>query len=450
MRLAPVWIGILFLAGGDALPRQAAQGVYQAPDREPTPGETLILELMNRFRADPSAEADLIAPAGKKGDGVDWDMFRREMKALKPMPPLVFNLEILDAARKHSGYMIQNTMTHMEEAGKPGFTGVGPGDRMKAAGYKGFGAAENAYRDAPGPLGSHVGFIVDNGAGPGGMQPERGHRRNMIGAFSEVGPGAVPHDGRLCVTHNFGRRDTRLAGGAVYIDLNGNGFYDAGEGLGGVTILSSDGASATTWKAGSYAMDLKGQAAVTLTAFLDTEKFTKAFPAGKDNVKFDWTVPVEVPLRQADKHLALVEKAGEPGTPRHAQAVINLYYHTRGLYLDAERKKKVEELTGTAGPELEAHQKAVLDALKDPEAPGLQKILDEHRKPYRGTDADAWFQDAETVAKLKRGVAAFLKQAKTTGQERRQMAAAVEDTRKRLKTNYFKADVDALLARLRA
>src|SRR5213596_698890 len=44
---------------------QQSKGPYEPPDREPNPEETLILELMNRFRADPSAEADLIAPAGK-------------------------------------------------------------------------------------------------------------------------------------------------------------------------------------------------------------------------------------------------------------------------------------------------------------------------------------------------------------------------------------------------
>jgi hypothetical protein len=452
MRPATIGLGLCLslLCPGETLPRQAARDVYEAIDREPTPQETLILELMNRFRANPVAECDLIAPPGKSGGGVDWDMFRREMKALKPSPPLAFNLEILDAARKHSWYMIKNEMTHMEQPGKPGFTGVGPGDRMKAAGYKGFGAAENAFRDSGGPLDSHVGYIVDNGAGPGGMQPERGHRRNMMGAgYNEVGPGSIPHDGRLCVTHNFGHRDVRLACGVSFIDLNGNGFYDIGEGLGGVTVVGSDGTSVTTWKAGAYAMDLKGQGAVTLTALIDTEKVTKTFPAGKENVKFDWIVPVEIPLRKADKYLAAVDAAGAPGTPKHTQAVINLYFHTRALYLDADRKKKVQDLTGTSGPELEAHQKAVLDALKDAESPGLQALLDEHRKPYRGTDVDAWFQDAEMVARLKRGVATFLKQPKPTNQERRQMAAAVEDSRKRLKTYFFKADVDALIARLR-
>lgn len=441
--------GIL-LCAQEPSPRQGARDIYEAPHREPTAEETLILELINRFRSDPSAEADRLAPPRRAAGGVDWDMFRREMKALKPVPPLAFNLELLDAARKHSWYMIRNTLTHIEEPSKPGFTGAGPGDRMKAAGYRGFGAAENAYRDAPGPVGSHAGFVVDAGAGPGGMQPGRGHRRNMIGPYREVGPGAVPHQGRLSVTHNFGNRDARLAGGVVYLDLNGNNFYDLGEGIGGVTIAASDGSFTTTWKAGAYVLELKGYGAVTLSASLDGERFTRTFPAGKDNVKFDWLVPAEIPQRKADRYLAAVEKGGEPGTPGHTCALINLYYHTRGLLLDPPRRARIEELTSSVGPELEAHQKAILEAFKNVETPGLQTLFEEHRRLYRGTDAEAWFQDAEFAARLKRGVYGFLRQPRPPPQERRQMTAALEEARKKMRTTAFLAEMDALIARLRS
>src|SRR4029077_13684302 len=124
---------------------QDNKGPYEPPDREPTPEETLIVELMNRFRANPSAEADLIAPPGNSGGSVDWKMFRDEMKALKPMPPICFNLGLLDAARKHSYYMVHNGLTHDEVAGKIGFSGAGPGDRIKLCGLKGGGGrAEDA------------------------------------------------------------------------------------------------------------------------------------------------------------------------------------------------------------------------------------------------------------------------------------------------------------------
>lgn len=422
-----------------------AQAVYEAPFREPTPEETLILEYMNRFRADPSAEADLIAPPGRNDRGVDWKMFRDEMKQLKKMPPLVFNLDLLDAARKHSYYMIHNGLGHVEEAGKTGFVAAGFGDRCKAAGYKGGPSGENAFKDSGGAWDSHWGFVVDYGAGPGGMQPERGHRRNMISGVREVGPGGVPHEKRLSVTHNFGSRDVRLAGGVVYIDHNNNKFYDPGEGLGNVSISGGAGEAASTWRSGAYAMELKGQAAVTLTATIDGEKFTKSFPAGPDNLKFDWIVPAAVSLAKADKYLEAVEKAPEG---KRGPALVNLYHHTRGIYVDAPRQARIDELTKEVGPELEARQKNVLEALKDVEAPGLAKLIEEQRKPFKGSDADAWFEDAETLAKLKRGVLGFLKQPKPADRERRQLAAALEDQKKRMKVAAFKAEVDGLISKV--
>jgi hypothetical protein len=444
----------LFLTGFMAIPLPAQQskaGPYEPPDREPSPEETLIVELMNRFRADPSAEADLIAPASRTGGGIDWKMFREEMKALKPMPPLVFNLDLLDAARKHSYYMIHNGLTHDEVAGKVGFYGAGPGDRVKLSGFKGAGWAENAFAGSGGPLDSHQGFLIDGGpGGTGGMQPGRGHRKNMIGGFREVGPGGVPNGDRLSVTHDFGGRDVRMAGGVVYIDVNGNSFYDVDEGIGQVTIMSSDGGAVTTWKSGAYELDLKGQKDVTLTAYLGGEKFSKTFPAGRDNIKFDWIVPKEIPLKAADKLLDAVEKAKE--ATRQFAALVSLYINTRNLYLDAERKKRVEELTKEVGPQLDSAEKTVSEALKEPEASTLKKIIDEQRRAYKGTEADSWFQDAETIAKLKRGVANFQKTSgpKPADREKNQFITMLEAEGARLKTLHFKAELSGLISKIKS
>jgi hypothetical protein len=444
----------LLLSGVLALPLPAQQsktGPYEPPDREPTPEETLIVELMNRFRADPSAEADLIAPPSRTGGGIDWKMFRDEMKALKPMPPVVFNLDLLDAARKHSYYMIHNGLTHDEVAGKVGFYGAGPGDRVKLSGFKGGGWAENAFAGSGGPLDSHQGFLIDGGpGGTGGMQPGRGHRKNMIGGYREVGPGGVPNGDRLSVTHDFGARDNRMAGGVVYIDVNGNNFYDVGEGVGQVTISASDGGAVTTWKSGAYELDLKGQKDVTITAFIGGEKFSKTFPSGKDNVKFDWIVPKEIPLKAADKLLDAVEKAKE--APKQFAALVSLYINTRNLYLDSDRKKRVEELTKEVGTQLDSAEKTVSEALKDPEASGLKKVIDEQRKAYKGTEADVWFQDAETIAKLKRGVANFQKTSgpKPADKEKNQFVSMLEAEGARLKTLHFKAELSGLISKVKS
>jgi hypothetical protein len=444
----------LILAGLTALPltgqQQQTKGTYEPPDREPTPEETLILEYLNRFRADPVAEADLIAPPTRKGEGVDWKMFHDEMKQLKPMPPMVMNLDLLDAARKHSYYMILNGLTHDEVPGRPGFYGASPADRIKQSGYKGGGWAENAFAGSGGPYDSHQGFIVDAGAGPGGMQPNRGHRRNMMSAMREIGPGGVPTARGLSVTHDFGSRDVRMAGGVVYIDANGNNFYDIGEGVGQVTISSSDGASITTWKSGGYTLDLKGQGPVALTAYMGGEKFTKAFPAGKDNVKFDWIVPKEIPLKAADKLLDAADKAKD--TPKEFAALVALHLGASNLYLDAERRKRVKEMTQEVSGLLGLAQQAVIDAMKDPEASGLKKILEEERKPFKGTEADAWFADAETIAKLKRGVANFQKTAgpKPSDKEKKDFVSALEAEGARLRTLQFKAELSSLISKVKS
>lgn len=428
---------------------QQAKGPYEPPDREPTSEETLILEYMNRFRSDPSAEADLIAPPGTSGGRVDWKMFREEMKALKPMPPLVFNLDLLDAARKHSYYMAQNGLTHDEVPGKIGFYGASPGDRIRLSGYKNSGWGENAFAGSGGPWDSHSGFLVDAGDGPGGMQPARGHRKNMIGAFREVGPGGVPNGAGLSVTHDFGSRDVRMAGGVVYIDAQGKNFYDLGEGIGQVTITSSDGGLTTTWKSGAYELDLKGQKEVVLTATFAGEKYMKSFPAGKDNIKFDWVVPKEIPLRAADKLIDAVDRAKDPA--RQLSAQVALYVETRSLYLDAQHKKRVEELTHEVGPRLDAAQLAVTEALKDPEG-SVKKVIEEQRKPFRGTLADQWFQDAETIGKLKRGVANFQKSSgpKPNDKEKKEFVSMLEAEGVRIKTLHFKAELANLISKIKA
>jgi len=57
VRFLPV-AGLVFL-----FPLGAAE--YVAANPEPTPEETLMVEYLNRFRADPKAEAERIAPREK-------------------------------------------------------------------------------------------------------------------------------------------------------------------------------------------------------------------------------------------------------------------------------------------------------------------------------------------------------------------------------------------------
>ena len=421
------------LTGAALLASAALAEVYQPPDPEPTAEETLILELINRLRADPPAEAERL---GFKDDS------GTELKAMKPRPPLVMNLNLLDAARKHSYYMILNGLTHGEDKDKPGFYGVSPWERAPKSGYTGFCGAENCFRDPGDAYGSHAGFAHS-----------KGHRDNMLSGHREAGTGGVPHEGRISVTHLFGSRGVpRMAGGVVYQDTNANKFYDVGEGIGGVRINAADGTGTTTWRSGGYALDLKSTKPLTLTAEFLGQKFAKTFEAGGDNIKFDVIIPEALVKEGADKLLAAVDAAGAPESPKYFRAVLGLYMGARGLRLDAERRKRFADLTEKAGPELEANLKAVRDALDSFDPPTFAKVLNDSRKAYGGTPVEGWFHDASVIARAKWWVVAFEKQnavQKFSPQQRRGFVAELDGVEKQLATTAFTSDLAALIGRAR-
>ncbi len=386
--------------------------IYEAPDPTPTAEEVMILELINRMRADPVAERDILAPEGSHPQGVpgnvDIKMFRKEMGELTAKPPIVFNLLLLKAARRHSYYMIHNGLGHDEQEGKEGYSGKSPGDRTRAAGYPG-GGAENAFRDARDPAYSHLGFVVDWGkGGPGGMQPGRGHRKNIMGNHREMGPSALPHSGRLSVTHNFGNRRSipRFAGGVVYIDRNHNNFYDVGEGVGDVTIAASGvDKPVKSWKSGAYTLELSHQKDIVVSAQWNGMSFEQKYPAGSENIKFDWQIPPQAELDRADALIAAVKAIPADTKSKSDQkklfkATLDLYITSQSLSLDEPRKVTIASLSSSVGEELEAAKKEVRDLFSsDPK--DFKKALKKIVKPYKKTAAEAWFKEAEQYKNAK-------------------------------------------------
>ena len=65
-------------------------------------------------------------------DGLNWLNFRRQQAGLSVLPR---NTLIDNAAVGHSNYQRLNEVTHVQIAGKPGFTGASLFDRLQAAGY---------------------------------------------------------------------------------------------------------------------------------------------------------------------------------------------------------------------------------------------------------------------------------------------------------------------------
>ena len=90
-------------------------------------------------------------------DGLNWINYRRGQAG---MPVLLHNTLIDKAAQGHSAYQkTNNTVTHVQVAGKPGFTGVGLLDRLTAAGYV-FGNSAYAYGEVISATASTSGFVM--------------------------------------------------------------------------------------------------------------------------------------------------------------------------------------------------------------------------------------------------------------------------------------------------
>lgn len=284
---------------------------------DPTDEEQMHLELINRSRADANAEAlrlirlaetDWQVAIGFAND--DWVVDTNAMKAQfstnPPVPPLSFNAKLINAARAHSQYQFDNAIqTHNE----PTPALADPGSRAKAAGYQYSNLGENVFINAESVEHGHAGFDVDWGPGPFGMQSPPGHRNTIHSAtFVEVGIGVVKGmntvngetAGPQVVTEDFGRPQTPVTyiTGVAYYDINGNNFYDLGEGLPGVRV-SVDGVStfAITTTSGGYSIPVSPSATYTVrfnaTGYSET---TSAVTIASSNKKLDYKPAYTVPL----------------------------------------------------------------------------------------------------------------------------------------------------------
>jgi len=244
----------------------------------PTNEELELLQLVNRFRADPAGEyARLILSASPRTAvsssitsainffKVDLAMFQSQLAALSPAAPLAWNTLLADAAQTHSQVMIAYDVQEHQVTGEPSLT-----ERITATGYNWMGLGENIYAYSSSALYAHAGFVIDWGYGDGGMQTPAGHRLNLInGGYTEIGIDITAEQndatqvGPLVVTQDlgvsFGYAPQVL--GVVFDDNDGDNFYDAGEGLGGVTVTAAGAGgtfSTTTWSSGGYQFAVPG------------------------------------------------------------------------------------------------------------------------------------------------------------------------------------------------
>jgi serralysin len=291
-------------AGSPALRRRTRLAVEELEPRrppagvEPTPVEQEYLERLNDARANPAAYGAAI--------GLD-------LSGVAPAPPLAFNTALVAVARAHAqdmatrGYFAHDTPE-----------GVTPDQRIRSTGLKVQATAESisagggtSFETIFGPSGpvqqipisfpyspedSLRDLIIDQGV------PDLGHRRHLLAIDPSlktqrlVGIGFAQGGGQ---PGNFYTIDTAavkdktsFATGVAFRDANGNGVYDAGEGLGGVRVqFKGKGSNRTvrTWGSGGYTVALKkGTYKVTASGGGLAVPLTHTVRVGSANVRVNF------------------------------------------------------------------------------------------------------------------------------------------------------------------
>jgi len=254
----------------------------------PSAEEQMHLELINRARANPKAEARLYGLSSVT-EGVE-DTSKMSTSA---MQPLTFNYKLYKAAQGHSKDMADNEyFSHYSQG-----TNDSLFDRIKAQNYKYLTAGENlAYTATTGSIDKgessidlHSDLFIDDG------YPGRGHRVNILNPkYKEVGVSlafGIRKDrfNTYYVTDNFASYfDSRchFITGVVYDDKDGDKFYSIGEGIKDVKItFENSDSTGKTYNAGGYGIPANdGTYQVTFT-HTDLGSYTESITVNGQNIK---------------------------------------------------------------------------------------------------------------------------------------------------------------------
>ncbi len=270
---------------------------------DPTPEEQLMLEMVNRARANPTEEGirlmdtdDARVQSAYSFFSINKTATKAAFTAYPQRPPLAFHPDLTTAARNHSKDMDANNFQ-----GHTSSNGDDLSRRYAKVGYASQGMyGENVAAYSESVWHGHCGLNVDWGEQ---NQIELGHRENIMNfksaVYTEIGVGILfngkglmqGYVGPYVITQTFGTRSQRYITGVVYADKNNNGFYDMGEGLEGVTIKPSRGTFyAVSSTSGGYAIPFTGSGSVTITASGGnlSAPVTKTVDFTGDNTKVDF------------------------------------------------------------------------------------------------------------------------------------------------------------------
>ena len=213
--------------------------------------EQMLLELINRARLDPAAEA------ARFGIDLNEGLAPNTLSGVSKQP-LAMNETLLSVARAHSQDMInRDYFAHDTPEGVTAF------QRIANAGYSAIGSGENiACRSTSGSVTGqwrslqHQDLFVDAGVD----EPRPPAEPRWQANFQEVGVGQVTGNfqgfNATMLTQDFATAGARrFLTGVSYADLDHNNFYSIGEGRNGMTVTVG-GSSTSTGVAGGYSLQV--------------------------------------------------------------------------------------------------------------------------------------------------------------------------------------------------
>lgn len=275
---------------GESLPGQEIRVVPSDldPALEPTPQEVLVVELINRARANPKAEAELYSIG--LNDDIDDASINEDSKQ-----PLALNTMLQSAAREHSRWMLANNIfSHT------GIGGSTPSERSKIAGYvlrTPWRTGENISVIGPANE-DHSGLTAVAVRHHQNLFKSAGHRKNILnGDFRNIGVGQRVGNYTFSsgttyyssmLTESYAKSGSEyFLTGVAYEDINNNDFYDVGEAMSDIT-LEIDGQFYQVFSSGAYSIPLAG-GSYTITIHGDAPGLPvqHAVIIGEQNVKLD-------------------------------------------------------------------------------------------------------------------------------------------------------------------
>ena len=383
------------LIGMAAFSQARAQTQYSIGN--PTNEEQYMLELINRARANANAEAARLGLSGPQEgpptiNGQVWTI-------PISVQPLSWNPLLQNAAQGQAKILNDGDQFFSGQSPHTYPNGMSsPQARIAAAGYAAapyngptnngaFPGPEDIYEAEGQGSGPFTGANLVSAVLQGHNDlytdqtvPGRGHRSTTtLAFFREIGIGisAGTDNGQnatwdsLYIVQDFGTQTNSapFITGVVYQDTNGNGFYDPGEGIGGIRVdVTGNGFFAVTSASGGYSVPVAGNGSYTVTfsggSFPVTQR--NATVANSLNAKLDFVAPVVTapPTVLANLSTRIRVETGD-------NALIG------GFIVTGTQPKKV--IVRAIGPSLALADKLANPTLELRDANGLIKANDDWR-----------------------------------------------------------------------